>query len=505
MILVLIIVNVQTNYVKAATTVYINEEARVPVTVNFSKPIAGFYHTSTGVSGAIGDPMSDKYVSSTTIVVAFTPKTLGKYTFSIDFDVADHEANDIPIKTKSVSVNVVNRPAPKSSNNYLASLSTNVGAIKFNKNTSNYTIIVNNNVTSVTIMANADDSKATVSGVGTKQLSVYSNNFPIRVTAENGTTRSYGINIVRRDGDGNVGALSKNNNLTSLHAEGCEINFDKNVLEYRCEVDSLRDNVVVVANAEDSKASVDISQPATLNIGNNEIHVRVTAENEDVKLYKIIIRRTSDVPLLNEMDLKKALESHAGDEIAMYDSGRLALDSLKLVQKHRKTLLVKKFDEHDNLVYLWRFEGKEIDALVDINTLIELDGEIKFKIDELTNYAQGVLLSFQYNPHLPQGTTVGVYVGDRFEDEQIVNIYYYDRVENNLELRFQNFLIKDEFIWLPLEHTSDYFVTPAFLDKHESSTENVWKYSTFGFGGLVIGLLIYLLYSHFGTLKSSKK
>ncbi len=498
-VFMLVLLNINVNGVQANTTVYVNEETTVPVTVNFSKPIVGFYETSTGVSGTIGDPMKSEYVKSATINVKIAPKVLGDYKFTISFDVADSDANDIATPTKSVTVKVINRPAPKSSNNFLASLSTTAGTINFNKNTSNYTLIVNNNVTSATINATAEDSKATVSGIGTKNLKIYSNNFPIRVTAENGTVRTYGVNIVRRDADGNAGALSQNNNLASLSAEGCDIDFKKDVLEYRCEVDSLVDNVVVIANAEDPKASVDISQLSVLSIGNNEIHIRVMAENEDVKLYKLIINRSGDAPLIYEMDLRKALETHSGEEISIYETGRLALDSLKLIQKKRKTLLVKSFDDDDNLMYIWRFEGNEVDALVDIATHIEFDGETKTQVDDLTNYTAGLLLSFQYNPHLPQGTTVGIYVGNRFDDGQEVNVYYYDQVDQTLELKFQHFVVKDGFVWLPLEHTSDYFVTPALIDNNISKGDELWKYTTFGLGALVVILLGLLVKIRIGT------
>ena len=498
------LVNIQPKPIKAATSIYINETSRVPVTINFPKPVAGFYHTSTGVSGAIGDPINEKYVSSTTITVALTPKTLGSHSFSITFDVADRDANDVPVAKKTVTVNVVNRPAPKSSNNYLTSLTTNVGTLRFNKNTSNYTLIVNHNVTSASINAKTEDNKATISGTGTKQLRVYGNTFTIKVTAENGAVRNYRLNIVRRDASGNAGALSKNNNLSSLHVEGCDIDFNKDVLEYRCEVDSLVDNVTVIANAEDPKASVDIGQLSSLSIGNNEIHIRVTAENEETKLYKLIVRRSGDAPLLYEMDLKKALETHSGSEIAIYDTGRLALDSLKLVQKHRKVLLVKRFDDHDNLRYIWRFEGNEVDALVDINTTIDFDGDEKLKINEITNYAHGLLLSFQYNPHLPLGTAVGVFVGDYFEEEQKVNVYYYDSEEQSLELKFQNLVVTEDFLWLPLEHTSDYFITPAHLEIDESTDQDMWKYLTLASGSLSLGLLLYTLFQRHQFKKYKK-
>ena len=54
------------------------------------------------------------------------------------------------------------------------------------------------------------DSKASVSGTGTINLSQANTQVSIEVRAENGTTRKYVINIVKKNGGGN----SSNNSNT---------------------------------------------------------------------------------------------------------------------------------------------------------------------------------------------------------------------------------------------------------------------------------------------------
>ena len=236
-----------------AVTVYINEPASVPISVSFSELVAGTYEISTGQLGKLGDHLEDNYVTSTTITADFTPTELGEYTITVTFDLTNSDENEVVVPPETVVVMVVNRV---STNNNLASLSTNVGTINFNKNTTSYTIVVNNDVTNATISASLEDSTASLNGTGTKALEIYSNNIQIQVTAENGSVKTYTINIVRRDEKGLTGPLSKNNDLASLVVEGCLINFSKNVLEYNCEVDNLIENVLITAKAEDSKASV---------------------------------------------------------------------------------------------------------------------------------------------------------------------------------------------------------------------------------------------------------
>ena len=72
----------------------------------------------------------------------------------------------------------------------------------FDKYTTAYSLIVPSNVTSVDIIATTIDSTAKVKGAGTVSLATGSNKKSIKVTAEDGSTRTYIITIVREKGDG---------------------------------------------------------------------------------------------------------------------------------------------------------------------------------------------------------------------------------------------------------------------------------------------------------------
>ena len=99
-----------------------------------------------------------------------------------------------------------------SPNNKLASLSVEGYNISpsFNADTSTYDLIVDLSVSSVKVNAGSVDSKASVSGTGTINLSQANTQVSIEVRAENGTTRKYVINIVKKNGGGN----SSNNSDT---------------------------------------------------------------------------------------------------------------------------------------------------------------------------------------------------------------------------------------------------------------------------------------------------
>lgn len=99
-----------------------------------------------------------------------------------------------------------------SPNNKLASLSVEGYNISpsFNADTSTYDLIVDSSVSNVKVNAGSMDSKASVSGTGTINLSQANTQVSIEVRAENGTTRKYVINIVKKNGGGN----SSNNSNT---------------------------------------------------------------------------------------------------------------------------------------------------------------------------------------------------------------------------------------------------------------------------------------------------
>lgn len=85
----------------------------------------------------------------------------------------------------------------KSKINTLSSLSVNQGTLspKFSENTTSYNVDVAADVDTLTISAKAKDAKAKVSGTGKKSLEVGKNSFVIKCTAENGSVKSYTLNV----------------------------------------------------------------------------------------------------------------------------------------------------------------------------------------------------------------------------------------------------------------------------------------------------------------------
>lgn len=89
--------------------------------------------------------------------------------------------------------------ASLSKNNYLSSLSIEGYELDFDRDTLEYNVEVENGVTSIEVKANKADRTASVKGTGTVEISEGINVIKVVVTAQNGSTRIYTINITVKE------------------------------------------------------------------------------------------------------------------------------------------------------------------------------------------------------------------------------------------------------------------------------------------------------------------
>ncbi|QSX09262.1 cadherin-like beta sandwich domain-containing protein [Alkalibacter rhizosphaerae] len=376
----------------------------------------------------------------------------------------------------SGSSKTVSMPVPKSSNNYLASLSVSPKGISFDKNKTSYTVVVDNNVTSAAIKASAADPKASVSGTGTKSLKVYENRFNVTVTAENGSKRTYSINIVRRDEDGNAGALSKNNNLKSLGVEGYPLEFKADVLDYILDVDNLITDVEISAEVADGKASMEIKKTTPFVVGENVVEVVVTSESGDNKTYVIRINRSGSAPTVPMAGLMEALGKVTSEEIAVIsdETGVLTTEMLTALKDSGKTLIVKGRDESGKSLYEWTLNCGALQGGETLRTRVSFTSPNGAMMDAASNYAKGWILSFEDNETLPEGTRFQLFTGDGYQDGDLLRLYYFNEETQKLELVQEDLVVTDGAVVFPLEHTSDYLLTASKVPLEEEGGINIW-------------------------------
>lgn len=187
--------------------------------------------------------------------------------------------------TRTYTINIT-RPDTRSKNNYLSSLVVSNTNISFNRDTLVYNLSTTSD--NVQISATKDDNKASVTGTGRFNLNYGTNTYRVNVTAENGSTRTYTININRED------TRSSNNNLKSLTLSKGNLNFNKSTTTYNVDVDKDTTSVKIEASLEDGKSSFENGfGPRTINLnpGNNTIYIKVRNEIGNIKKYTININR----------------------------------------------------------------------------------------------------------------------------------------------------------------------------------------------------------------------
>ena len=163
--------------------------------------------------------------------------------------------------------------------------------INFSSDKTNYSLEVDNE--NIKIDAIPTDSKANVSGIGNKKLNYGNNTINIVVTAENGSSKTYTINIKRKDN------RSNNNDLSSLSLSKGQLEFDKNITNYTINLPYETEQIEVSYELSDKKGKAEIIGNETLSVGENNLTIKVTAENGDVKEYKITIIRDKKIEVTN--------------------------------------------------------------------------------------------------------------------------------------------------------------------------------------------------------------
>ena len=195
----------------------------------------------------------------------------------------DDSGDGVTISGGTLSLNVL------SNVNTLSSLKIdNVSVDNFSSETTSYSKTVD--ASSITISANATDTKATITGLGTKNLNYGLNTFKIVVTSEAGNKKEYILNITRRD------TRSKVNTLKSLKLSSGTINFKSDTTTYNVNVEKSVSSITITSELTDSKAKYVTgygNRNVTLKEGLNTILIKVTAENGDIRTYTLNITRES--------------------------------------------------------------------------------------------------------------------------------------------------------------------------------------------------------------------
>lgn len=284
--------------------------------------------------------------------------------------------------------------------------------------------------------------------------------------------------------------LSTNNNIKDLNVKGYKLEkVDNN--NYTLVVTNDVTSVEINGTAEDSKAKVSGIGVKELKVGENNIEVIVISESGAQNKINIKVTR-KDGYYLEDLDSVLKNDKLKDVDIIISSDSKITKEQLNKIKDSKKILRLNYYDSNKTLIYSWQVDGKEIKKGNEFITTITFATENVKEIYELSNYADGIYVNFKHTGTLPKGTKVKLYVGDKFENDNIVNIYHYNKSKKELEFIRDNIKVVDEYIEFDVEHCSEYFVTMSTLKNIPEKSVNIFIILSILELIVIIGLVIFV-------------
>ena len=191
----------------------------------------------------------------------------------------------------------------------------------FKPGTTTYNVTVPEDVESVEVYATASDSKATISGTGRKTLQNGANALNVVVTAEDGTTKTYTINVTREgtqeeqeeEETSEEEITEVKNGLSNITIGDLELSpsFKTDVYEYTVKYIGEDTSLDIQTVATDPSYTVEILGNEELQEGENIITILVSdSEGNNVATYQITVNKS----LVDEEALAKEEEERQKQE-----------------------------------------------------------------------------------------------------------------------------------------------------------------------------------------------
>lgn len=197
-------------------------------------------------------------------------------------------------------------PEPqKSSDSSLKSLSVSGYRLSpsFKSGTTDYSMTVGNGVTGLAVTAVPNDSKATYEITGNRDWSVGKNTITIKVTAEDGSTTTYKVNVTRENAKTKSSDKNVDFKIRSSHTIDPEFSNGKN--EYNVIVPYEVKNLDLSVIPYDKNTTVKIDGTEGLSTEKtNKVTIKVTAEDGSVRTITLNVTRSEYKANTDLLDLK---------------------------------------------------------------------------------------------------------------------------------------------------------------------------------------------------------
>ena len=248
-----------------------------------------------------------------------------KLSNATDFTETDFTVDDVKIRIPSTV-------------NTLSSLTVSGTTFNFNENTTGYELEVDSD--KVTINATRKDTNSVVSGdTGSKNLKYGLNTFYVKVTSESGSVKTYTLKITRLDN------RSKENYILNFKFSNYDLDFSKDKTNYDLIVNNkitriascygeMNDDTILCIDAENLK----YSDKANINISINDKNLNDLFDEEKIELKCNDDETSCEVYFENN---KIGMVEYKDDK----KSGYVILDDLKVGNNELKVIVTAENEE----------------------------------------------------------------------------------------------------------------------------------------------------------------
>lgn len=241
-----------------------------------------------------------------------TPETVSKsITVTVNQSASSTSSTANNANTTNAKTNTNQETQKKSNNANLSNLGIRPNDFSgFKAGTTTYNVTVPKNVEEVEVYAKAQDSKAKVAGTGKKKLQEGKNTTSVTVTAEDGTKKTYTINITRsateennqdeetddpEADDNNETDVVAGKGLSELKIGNLELSptFRTDIYEYTAKYIGEDTKLEVSTITTEDDYTIEVTGNEDLKEGENIITILVSdAEGNNVATYQVTVNKS---------------------------------------------------------------------------------------------------------------------------------------------------------------------------------------------------------------------
>ena len=291
---------------------------------------------------------------------------------------------------------------------------------------------------------------------------------------------------------------STNNKIKELTIDGQQVEkADENT--YTCVVLNNISTINIKAIAEDTKAKVNGDGKKDLKVGENNFEIIITSESGTTNKIVVKVTRKDGYYLA---DLEDALKENSikNIDINIKDGETITKENLNKIRNSKKIVNLNCYDSNKKLLYSIILDGTKINDSTEFIATISSTSENSSLIGELAGNSNGIYAVTKGN--LPSATKIKLYVGNKFKNGEIVNVYYYDKANNKLNTLKNELKVSNGYI--EFENNSsytDYYILSKTAVKNNDEQEQNKSVNIFLIFSIIEFIIIILLIIFFIVIK----